>query len=232
MCQHEPVQYPVDRRPPRDWFSPIAMPVAAILCWLAILGSIAIIAYGSYNLGARAPTAVQVPEHSTYEDDVSAMPTVDLTDQKLTRMTVTVRNRDRDALMLHVHNSITAQGGTLVSGHVYEKDANGATIMKPVTKDRSLYHIPTDYLTTLEELTKPGWRQPLAYAEWTLERRAEPNPANGPPASYVVINTRHLLFENRRNQVITMAGTAGIVLSIFTAFLLSAFTTSPSVRGR
>ena len=74
MCQREPVQYPVERRPPRDWFSPIAAPLVPILFWTAILGSIAIIAYGSHNLGARVPVAVPMPEHSTYEHDQRQRP--------------------------------------------------------------------------------------------------------------------------------------------------------------
>ena len=227
MRHDEPDLYPVERRPPRDWFSPIAWPVARILFWLAIIGSLAIIPYASYNLGARAPTAVHPPQHSTYAEDVRDMPTLDLTGQEMTRLTVTVRGRDREALMLHIHNAITDRGGALVSGYVHDTDADGRTVLDPVTDHGSAYHVPTEYLPALDELAQPDWKRPMAYARWAQDQAAAPGPASRPPDAYVVIDTRHLLFENRRIQVITLASTAGILLAFMTAIMLSAFASNP-----
>ena len=232
MYQDEPVQYPVDRRPPRDWFSPIAAPVATLLCWLAILGSIAIIAYGSYNLGARVPTVVPTPEHSTYEQDTRNIPDVDLTVQELTRLTVTVRNRDRAPLMLQVHDAISARGGAIVSGYIHQTDPDGRVVLNPVTNNGSTYHIPKAYLPELQQLAKPGWKRPMAYANWVPEQRAQAltDPTSGELSAYVVITTKHLMFEDRRNQVVTLTGTATIILTFITAFVLSTLATSTRHR--
>ena len=166
MRNAEPELYPVHKRPPRDWFPPLAMRLAAMLSWTAIAASIAIIAYGAYNLGGRSPASVPMPEQSTYDRDLRDTPLIEIDDQDLTRLTIKVRNKDRDALLLHIHNAITARGGTMVSALVRHDRTDGSIVLKPAAKHGHAYRIPTDYLPELERLANPDWRDPI----WTLHK--------------------------------------------------------------
>ena len=134
--------------------------------------------------------------------------------------------------MLHVHNDIMRQDGRLISGSMSREDTDGTVVIRPVTTKGSAYEVADTYLPALRALAEPGWQYPMQYADWVADRlNAEPTVTSiATPDRYVVITTKHLLFENRRNQVITTSTTAAILLAFVSAFVLSAFDTRPRHR--
>ena len=198
----DPTTYPVYRRPTRNRFSPAADNFARALIVLALLLTLCYGAVASYNLLHRLPPVVAVPD-SDYARHHREMPTVNLSQADPRTAAFKVRERDQPALLLHIHNHVTAHGGILTATYDCHEDHHEPEFHIPAADAPSsgqIYHVNAAYLPLLGILIDPPWKQPLAYADWVTKPPTDPRVRDLPPDIYLEIRTSHLWFEDYRNK--------------------------------
>ena len=224
MINHNsPREYEVLQRPPRDFFTPIAKPIAKTLFLLSLIAIPCLIGFASHNLADRQPSLTQPPAASSYASDYQASPTVDLTETKIHHLTAPARVRDRNNLLLHLHQHITAHGGQLVHAQIHpgEPPPVKDETLREIPRNGHIYHVNGQYLELLQILDQPDWDNPTYYAKWT-EAVAPPQvPTLSQPDTYVSISTKYLWFESTRVRFLTNIISASITAALLTAVTLS-----------
>ena len=236
MRDHDaPHEYEVLRRPPRDFFSPVAQPVAGTLYVASFIAILCFIGFAAHNLASRDPAYVEPPEQSTYADDYRTSPIVDLTSTSIETLNVAVRIRDRANLRQHLHQHIVAHGGQLVLGNRHAEDP------EPVKKETppdgpahgSIYHVNAAYLDLVREMDgRPPWDNPTYYADWAEHEAGQPAARLPEPDVYIALNTKYLWFENTRVRYLTIWITAGIVGAVALAIALNTGSAISRERSR
>lgn len=231
---NSPHEYPVLRRPPRDFFSPVARPIAGLLYTAIFIAVPCFIGFGAHNLAARQPAMVNAPEVSTYARDYRDSPVRDLVDSKLEYIRIPVRLKDQGNLRKHIHQDIIAHGGVLVLARLDEdaplptRDLND----RDAVRDKHVYHVNHRYLERIRHLDKPPWDHPTYYGDWVRERTEHAAISLSPRDTHIRISTTYLAFENTRVRFLTMVIAAGICGALLVAIALSVGMSIAQERSR
>ena len=218
-----PREYPVLQRPPRDFFTPVARPIAGLLYTAVLLAIVCSIGFGAHNLASRSPAMVEPPDTSTYARDYRDSAVVYLGGKDLEHVSIPVRLRDRDNLRRHVHQHIVSHGGALVIGHWSTEDPvpKKSDTDRDVPRNDHVYHVNKTYLALLSGIDRPPWEDPVYYAQWTREESGRVNTGIGPPDTYVRVKTKFLWFEKPKVRFLTILISAGISGGLALAIALS-----------
>ena len=221
--ENNPREYEVLRRAPQDRFSPAASAAASLL---GILAFLTVCGYGviaTYNGLTREPAAVARTD-TEYERHHQNMPTVDVSDRQIQRLSIRVRHRDEHALLQHLHNHITAHGGTLVQTYRCGPDHDQPERNTPDPdgpSDGDIYRVNSGYEALTKDLTDPPWREPMTYARWALDPPTDPRLRYAEPDTYLSIDTEFLWFEDHRNKNTAIYATLAIAAMTTTLTILS-----------